>query len=123
MACSIPPMYWSTGMKCCAATGAKGCSVFHGSQKRRKYQDESTKVSMVSVSRRAGPPSMGHVVCRKPSWSDSGDCPVGRNSTSSGATIGSWSSGTGTTPCSSQYTAGMGQPQKRWRDTSQSRRR
>ena len=98
MACSIPPMYWSTGMKCCAASGAKGCSVFHGSQKRRKYHDESTNVSMVSVSRRAGPPQIGQVVWRKPSCKASGDCPVGRNSTSSGATIGSWSSGTGTTP-------------------------
>ena len=59
-------------------------------------------MSMVSVSRRAGPPSMGQVVCRNPSWKASGDWPVGRNSTSSGATIGSWSSGTGTTPCSGQ---------------------
>ncbi len=39
-----------------------------GSQKRRKYHDESTKVSMVSVSRSAGPPHVGQVVCRKPSW-------------------------------------------------------
>src|SRR5580698_8703423 len=100
-------------MKCCAAIGAKGCSVFQGSQNRRKYHEESTKVSMVSVSRRAGPPQMGQVVWRKPSWNDNGDCPVGRNSTSSGATMGSCSSGTGTTPWSGQYTAGMGQPQKR----------
>ncbi len=119
----MPPMYWSTGIQCCAATGANGCSLFHGSQKRRKYHDESTKVSMVSVSRVAGPPSIGHVVCRNPSLSESGDWPVGRNSTSSGASTGSWSTGTGTTPCSSQYTAGMGQPQNRWRDISQSRRR
>ena len=102
MACSIPPMYWSTGMKCWAAAGSKGRSVLDGSQKRRKYHDESTKVSIVSVSRPAGPPQTGHVVCKKPSWSARGDCPVGRNSTSSGATTGSWSSGTGTTPCASQ---------------------
>ena len=70
-----------------------------GRQKRRKYHDESTKVSMVSVSRAAGPPQIGQVVCRKPSWSCSGDSPVGRNSTSSGASTGSWSSGTGTMPC------------------------
>ncbi len=48
---------------------------------------------------------------------------MGRNSTSSGATTGSWSSGTGTAPWSGQYTIGIGQPQKRWRDSSQSRRR
>ena len=61
MACSIPPMYWSTGMKCRASSGSKGWSSDQGSQKRRKYQDESTKVSMVSVSRSAGPPHSGHV--------------------------------------------------------------
>jgi dihydrolipoamide dehydrogenase len=36
---------------------------FQGSVKRAKYQDESTKVSMVSVSRTAGPPHWWHVVC------------------------------------------------------------
>ena len=64
---------------------SNGASSFHGSQKRRKYHDESTKVSIVSVSRVGGPPQLGQVVCRKPSWSRSGDSPVGRNSTSSGA--------------------------------------
>ena len=38
-----------------------GSSVFFGSQNRRKYHDESTNVSIVSVSRRAGPPHFGHV--------------------------------------------------------------
>lgn len=33
-----------------------------GSRYLRKYQDESTKVSMVSVSLLAGPPQDGHVV-------------------------------------------------------------
>ena len=43
-------------------------------------------MSMVSVSRRAGPPQIGQVVCRKPSWSASGRLRrSGRNSTSSGA--------------------------------------
>ena len=42
-----------------------------------------------AVSRTAGPPSTGHVVLRKPSWKRSGDSPVGRNSTSSGAKTGS----------------------------------
>ena len=37
-----------------------------GLQKRRKYHEESTKVSIVSVSRVAGPPQIGQVVRRKP---------------------------------------------------------
>ncbi len=89
MACSTPPMYWSTGIQASAAANENGSASFQGSVKRRKYQDESTKVSMVSVSRRAGPPQAGHVVCRKPSWNCRGDWPVGRNSTSSGASTGS----------------------------------
>ena len=32
--------------------------------KRRKYQDESTKVSIVSVSRRASAPQVGHLQFR-----------------------------------------------------------
>ncbi len=57
MACSIPPMYWSTGIQRRAAAGSKGRSSLKGSQNRRKYQLESTNVSMVSVSRRGGPPA------------------------------------------------------------------
>jgi hypothetical protein len=78
---------------------------------------------MVSVSRVAGPPQIGQVVWRKPGFDASGDWPVGRNSTSSGASTGSAAEGTGTAPWTGQYTIGMGHPQKRWRDTSQSRRR
>ena len=95
-------MYWSTGIQRSTADFENGASAFHGSQKRRKYHDESTNVSIVSVSRTAGPPQMGQVVFRKPSWKRSGDSPVGRNSTSSGATIGNCSSGTGTAPWSGQ---------------------
>ena len=102
MACSTPPMYWSTGSQRAAASGEKGASSFHGSANRRKYQDESTKVSMVSVSRRAGPPQAGHEAFRKPSWVVSGDCPVGMNSTSSGRSTGSWPTGTGCSPQPSQ---------------------
>ena len=75
MACSIPPMYWSTGIQWTAAAGSKGTSGLNGSQKRRKYQLESTKVSMVSVSRSAGPPQIGQVVRRKPSFEARGDLP------------------------------------------------
>ena len=123
MACSTPPMYWSTGSHSATASSEKGASSLVGSAKRRKYQDESTKVSMVSVSRRPGPPQAGQVTFRKPAWCFSGDSPVGRNSTSSGATTGRSASGTGTMPQSSQKMTGIGQPQKRWRDSSQSRRR
>ena len=71
-----------------------------------------------------GPPHDGQVVLQEALVQlASGDWPVGGNSTSSGGSTGSWSSGTGTMPQSSQYTTGIGQPQKRWRDSSQSRRR
>ena len=51
---------------------------FHGSVNRRKYQDESTKVSMVSVSRMAGPPQIGQVVLRNAGLVASGDCAGGQ---------------------------------------------
>ena len=57
---------------------------------------------MVSVSRRAGPPQRGQVVLRNASCVTSGDWPVGVNAASSGSSTGSWSSGTGTMPQSSQ---------------------
>src|SRR5690606_9500660 len=118
-----PPMYWSTGSHLATASASNGASSLNGSAKRRKYQDESTNVSIVSVSRVAGPPQIGHRAARNRSWNLSGDSPVGRNSTSSGASTGSSSSGTGTVPQAGQCTTGMGQPQNRWRDSSQSRRR
>ncbi len=42
-----------------------------------KYQEESTKVSMVSVSRCPGPPHFGHSVCTQPSAVASGLRPFG----------------------------------------------
>src|SRR3989442_3509330 len=59
-ACSIPPMYWSTAIHRSAFSGSTGRVVSWGEQYRRKYQDESTKVSIVSVSRRPGPLHFGH---------------------------------------------------------------
>ena len=67
-----------------------------------KYQDESTKVSNVSVSRRASPPQDGHVVATQPSAAASGERPLGRKSETSGSSTGSSASGTGTTPHFSQ---------------------
>ena len=42
-----------------------------------KYQEESTKVSIVSVSRRAGPPQRGHSVATQSSAAASGLLPCG----------------------------------------------
>src|SRR3954451_8943312 len=62
IACSPPPMYWSTGIHWASTSLSHGASSLSGSQYRRKYHEESTKVSIVSVSRSAGPPQRGHVV-------------------------------------------------------------
>src|SRR5438477_2390799 len=122
IACSIPPVYWSAGIHRSTASWSNALS---GSslQYRRKYQEESTNVSMVSVSRRAAPPHFGHVVFTNPSCFASGDSPCGEKSTSSGSSTGSSSSGTGTSPHDGQCTIGIGHPQYRCRDISQSRRR
>src|SRR5271169_1881135 len=64
MACSMPPIYWSTGSHWSTALRSVGAVAIQGSVKRAKYQDESTKGSMVSVSRRAGPPQLGQVLGR-----------------------------------------------------------
>ena len=61
-ACSIPPTYWSTGPQAATGSRSNGAVLLCGSQNRRKYQDESKKVSMVSVSRRAGFPQRGQTV-------------------------------------------------------------
>src|ERR1700678_1499930 len=98
MACSMPPMYWPTGIQRSAASLSTGASVSQGSQKRRKYQDESTNVSIVSVSRSAGLPQIGHVVHRNAGSKRKGDSPVGKNSTSSGSSNGRSLSGKGTIP-------------------------
>jgi hypothetical protein len=44
-----------------------------GEQYRKKYQDESTNVSMVSVSRRASPPHVGHATFDQVGCRASGD--------------------------------------------------
>ena len=81
-----------------------------GSVKRAKYQELSTKVSSVSVSRSAGPPHDGQVVCFQAGWWASG-LPGLSKLTSSGSTTGSWSFGTATGPQDGQCTIGIGQPQ------------
>ena len=81
-----------------------------GAVKRAKYQDESTNVSIVSVSRRASLPHCGQATCRQVGWRSSG-LPGRSNSTSSGSLTGRSAFGTGTTPQSSQWITGIGQPQ------------
>ncbi len=75
-----------------------------------KYHDESTKVSIVSVSRRAGLPQVGQATFRKASHLFSG-LPEPSGIRSSGSTTGRSFSGTGTAPCSSQWMIGIGVPQ------------
>src|SRR6266853_1929741 len=121
MACSTPPMYWLTGSHRFTASDENGAVFIFGFRNLRKYQLESTKVSMVSVSRRAGPPHFGHLAARNFSFESRGDSPVGLNSTWSGRSTGSSDSGTGCTPHFAQYTTGIGGPQYRCREISQSR--
>ena len=66
------------------------------------YQEEHMKVSMVSVSRRAGASHWGQATWVKVGCPASGDSPVGRNSASSGRSTGRSSSGTGTMPQAAQ---------------------
>ena len=76
-----------------------------------KYHELSTKVSSVSVSRRAGLPHTGHFT---PAWKPSCLCsglPLPSGMQSSGSTTGKSLSGTGTAPWSSQWMMGIGVPQ------------
>src|SRR5690625_4542641 len=113
MACSTPPTYWSIGAQRLASAGSKACSSLLGDKKRRKYHEESKKVSIVSASRLAAPPHLGHVVFTQSSAAPRGDVPFGLRSSPSagGSSIGRSSSGTGTSPQESQCTMGMGVPQ------------
>src|SRR5262249_34199561 len=117
MACSTPPTYRSTGDQRLTASTSNGPCWYPGEQYRRKYHDESTKVSIGSVSRGAGPPHLGHSVLTQSSAEASGETPLGARSCPrrSGSTTGSWSSGTGTSPQPAQYTMGIGVPQNRCR--------
>ena len=110
IACSTPPIYWSTGSMRSTTLRVVGAAAFHGSVKRAKYHDESTKVSMVSVSRRASPPHCGHLTCFHVGWWSSA-LPGLSNETSSGSATGRSWSGTGTTPQAGQWIIGIGQPQ------------
>src|SRR5207244_10686509 len=97
-ACSIPPMYWSTAIHRSTFAGSTGRVGSWGEQYRRKYQEESTKVSIVSVSRRAGPLHFGHFVFTNASDWASGEALLPVNGTSLGSITGRSAAGTGTVP-------------------------
>ena len=84
-----------------------------GDRNLKKYQDESTNVSMVSVSRLAGWPHFGHGTFTQSLAPPSGEVPLGERSSplASGKRIGSSLAGTGTSPQESQCTIGIGVPQ------------
>ena len=82
-------VYWFAGIQRATSSGRNGPSVYPGEQYRKKYQDESTNVSIVSVSRRASPPQRGHATFDHVGWRASGDSPPGWKSTSSGNRTGS----------------------------------
>jgi len=109
-ACSTPPTYWSTGANRRIFSGSSGARSFFGSMYRRKYQEDSTKVSNVSVSRRPGFPQEGHGTrshCSAPASGFPRSRVYGR---SSGSTTGRSFSGTGTMPHASQWITGSGNP-------------
>src|SRR5476649_1878859 len=106
----MPPIYWSTGSHSLTHFRSVGAVAIQGSVKRAKYHDESTKVSMVSVSRRAAPEHCGHLTFFQVGWRSSG-LPGLSKLTSSGNVTGRSACGTGTTPHLSQWMIGIGQPQ------------
>ena len=97
-----------------------GSSVFLGSIYLKKYQEESTNVSIVSASLLAGFPQHGQVVFINVLDVVSGDSPFPVNSTSVGNNIGKFSFFSGTIPHSSQYTTGIGHPQYLCLESNQS---
>ena len=70
-------------------------------------------MSIVSLSRFAGPPQVGHSTFTQSVAAASGETPLGFRSAprSSGSSTGSWSSGTSTSPHFSQWITGIGTPQ------------
>ena len=82
----MPPMYWSTGSQASTASRVTGSGA-SGEQKRAKYQELSTKVSQVSVSRRDASPQRGQSTCFQVGWWSSG-LPGREKSTSSGSFTG-----------------------------------
>src|SRR4051794_17930722 len=97
MAWVTPPTYWSTGAHLSTSRGSNALVSSFGERKRRKYHELSTKVSIVSASRRAGDPSTGFGTFTQSVAPPSGEVPFGVRFRPSvgGSSTGSWSSGTG----------------------------
>src|SRR5260364_444384 len=93
-----------------------------GARIRKKYHDESTNVSIVSVSRRARAPHCGHTQSIKAADFASG-LPEPSGTRSSGRRTAISERGTGTTPHASQGVSGIGVPQYRCLEMPQSRSR
>ena len=96
---------------------SKPKSWFLGEQNLKKYQEESTKVSSVSVSLTHFFPS---IVTDFHSFFLSNGLPLDLRSISSGNLTGSWSFGTVNTFPSGSYAIGIGQPQYLCLETPQS---
>src|ERR1700675_3299887 len=111
IACSTPPVYWLTGIQRSTSSRRNGPSSSPGEQYRKRYHEESTNVSMVSVSRRASPLHVGQTTLDHEGCRANGDSPPGWKSTSSGKSTGSSASGTATSPHVPQWMIGIGAPQ------------
>src|SRR3990167_7820183 len=101
-ACSMPPIYWSTGIQYLTYSLSKGPLSNLGEQNLRKYHAESMNVAIVSVSRRGLSPHLGHFTSMNSFTAASGLPPLPVNSTFFGRTTGRSFSGTGTMPHLSQ---------------------
>ena len=126
IACSTPPTYRSTGVP-----------PAHRGHVERPVRRSAASSSAGSTTRspRTCPSCRCPGVPGRRTWGTrcspsrsaaaSGETPLGARSwpRRSGSTTGSCSSGTGTSPHESQYTIGMGVPQNRCRESSQSRSR
>ncbi len=153
IACSMPPIYMSTGMRNAAAAPQSSCE-FLESRNRRKYQLLSTNVSIVSVSRskpvcnplrlkvgcrlRGDGDEYGAFVTKALTAAVAADaadgllricsaccccmCCIIRSSEMLGSRTGRSDASTSCGPLEELWMMGMGQPQYRCLEMSQSRR-
>ena len=97
----MPPMYWSTGMKCRAARVERALGVPRVAEAQEVPRGVDEGVHGVGLAPGRAPHT-GHVVCRKPSWERERRLPGREELDVVGRETGSWSSGTGTMPWSGQ---------------------
>ena len=84
-----------------------------GDRKRRKYHDESTKVSIVSLSRAAGPPQVGQATLTHSVAAASGEVALGLQVRPAqlGQLDGQLVLGHGDLAATGQWMTGIGAPQ------------